>query len=103
MEPVRISTANQPTDEKIHVFSIDDTDYFMPKYVPASLALQVLDKMRTTNENAALAWVLEKVLGTEAYQALLNCPTLSAADLKRVMKVVTEHVLGQLEDAKGNS
>lgn len=103
IEPVRITTSDKQSDEKIHVFSIDDRDYFMPAVVPASLALQVLDKMRTTSENAALGWVLEKVLGREAYDALLTCDSLSATDLKRVMKVVTEHVLGQLEETKGNS
>lgn len=102
IEPVVISTEGADTDEKIHIFTIDDTDYYMPAYVPASLSLQALDRMRRHGQEAALSWLLEAVLGAEAYQALMDCPTLTGPQLKAVMRIIGDHVLGQMEDVTGN-
>jgi hypothetical protein len=48
-----------------------------------------------------MGWALENVLGTEAYDALTNCPDLEPEDLEAVMKVVHDNVMGAVEAGKG--
>jgi hypothetical protein len=103
-EPVIITTEDesQEPQERIPVFTLDDVEYTMPAHIPASMSLRVLDMIRRVGQEAAVSWVLEEVLGDEAYQALLNCRSLKPSQLLAVMAVVQDHVLGAMEEAAGN-
>jgi hypothetical protein len=88
--------------EPIPVFAIDGETYTMPAVISASFALEVLDRMRTDGEMAVTGWMLEEVLGTEAYEALKGCKGLNTDQLKAIMDHVSEHVMGALEGTSGN-
>lgn len=81
----------------IPVFSIDGEIHTMPATIPASLALEALDRFRHEGEMAATAWMLEEVLGTESYDTLKGCKWLTGDQLQGIMEKVTEHVMGELE------
>lgn len=100
--PVVITTDTEANEERLPVFSIDGVEYTMPAEVPASMALRVLDTIRRLGQEAAVSYLLEEVLGPEAYQALLNCRTLKPEQLKAVVAVVQDHVLGAVEETSGN-
>jgi hypothetical protein len=84
--------------ELVPIFSIDDTVYQMPIEVPAYVGLRYLKMLRTQGELIANGWVLEEMLGTEAYDALSNFKGLKAEHLEQLQEVIGKHVLGSLEE-----
>lgn len=97
---VEIDSAAEPDVEPIPVFSLDGQIFTMPGYVPASFSLEALERFRTDGEMAATAWMLEEMLGTEAYTALRGARSMSADQLRQIMDRVNEHVMGALESGK---
>lgn len=85
-------------DERIPLFSIDGQEYTMPAEIGAELALAAIDRLRTMPAEAVEAWLLEEVVGSKAYRALLGCKGLKRHQLKAVMVAVREHVMGPLEE-----
>lgn len=102
IEPVVLGGGMPLEVEQIHVFTYGGTDYFMPGYVPPSLALGVMDKVRRMGDVVAMSWMLEEVLGVKAYDVLITKPDITKAQIMAVMRIVREHVLGSLEDEQGN-
>jgi len=90
--------SNDVNTEVKELFSIDGRIYTMPVEVSASVALQYLHVARAEGETASISWVMEEVLGTEAYDALRKCRALKPHQLQAVIKVVTETVMGALEE-----
>lgn len=99
---VEIVTTDEQDVELIPLFSIDGQVYSIPGKVSASMALRMLDSARRQGMEAATSEVLEELLGSESYQALLRCRSLTVNHLERIMAAVQVHVLGDLEGALGN-
>jgi hypothetical protein len=101
-QPARVSSQDPaiielggPVDAgTIDVFTAEGTVYGMPRTVTAELALEGLERM-AENEAAATVWLLREVFGRDGYAALKR--TATAAQLKAVADVVSDHVLGQTE------
>jgi hypothetical protein len=74
-------------------FTIDGTVFSVPVEVPAQVAIRYMDHCRKKGENWGLSWLLEKVLGTAAYEALLEVD-LEDDELIAVAKIVQSKVLG---------
>lgn len=91
------------TTERVMVdlFSIDGKVYQMPARVGANIALGYMKLVRTHGQDAAMGWALEKTLGEDGYNALIECDELEPEDLEAVMKVVHENVMGAVEAGKG--
>jgi hypothetical protein len=87
--------------EMVDLFSIDGTVYQMPVKVGASIALGYMKLIRTHGQEAAMGWAMERVLGEDAYNALIDCPELDTDDLEAVMSVVHDNVMGAVEAGKG--
>jgi hypothetical protein len=85
----------------VDLFSIDGTVYQMPVKIGAGIALGYMKLVRTHGQEAAMGWAMEKVLGTDAYDALINCEDLDPEDLEAVMSVVHDNVMGAVEAGKG--
>lgn len=98
---IKIDTKTPVSDERIPVFSIDGVEYSMPKEINGHFAMQVLDQIRREGSEATTAFVLQECLGGRGYRALMDCPTLTTADLKAVVKIITDHVLGVVEEVAG--
>jgi hypothetical protein len=98
-----IELKSTPVDRKmVDLFSIDGKVYQMPVKVGANVALGYMKLVRTHGQEAAMGWALERVLGTEAYDALMSCDEVDADDLEAIMKAVHENVMGAVENPKGN-
>jgi len=87
--------------ERVPLFYIDDVEYSMPAKIPGNVALKYLRKIRTDGVEVAGAWLLEEVIGTEAYEALMNYDGLTIEQLNQVIAIVERHALGSVE-ARGN-
>ena len=98
---IKIDTKTPVSDERIDVFSIDDETYSMPKEINGQFAMQVLDQIRAEGSEATTAFILKECIGSKGYRALMDCQTLTTGDLKAVIKIVSDHVLGAVEDVAG--
>lgn len=100
--PVKIVTEDEPEEaERIDVFSIDGEMYSMPAEIDGHFALEVLEQIRTSGVESVVAWMVEEAVGSKGYRALRNCQTLKTSDLKAVINIVQDHVLGAVEDIAG--
>jgi len=100
----RLSTTAAPAPvEKVPLFFIDDVEYGMPKKIRPNVSLKYLRMIREQGADVAGAWLLEEVIGTEAYEALMNYNALEEEHLNRVMQIVEKHVLGQAEQQRAGN
>lgn len=98
-EPIQITTSPLDPDtevERVHVFSIDDEPYYMPAEIPPAVGLRYMDQVRARGEVAAQAFLLEAVLGVEAYQALINCDDITTEQLEAIGEEIGRRALGPL-------
>lgn len=99
-----IEITTRPADQPVAtepLFSIDGVTYSIPQEISGNIALGVLHRARELGEGLALSWMLEEVLGTEAYTALLNCHDVTPAQMKAIMTVVRTKVMGVMEATQG--
>lgn len=93
-----VTPAVEEPVELVDIFSIDGKPYQMPIEVPASIGLKYLKMLRQRGEAFANGWVLEEMLGTEAYDALANFKGLTKEHLEQLEEIVGKHVLGSVEE-----
>jgi hypothetical protein len=103
LEPLRLNSTDEFEVGTIALFYIDDVEYRIPDRFPASLALRYLKRLREVGEEAAVGWMLEDTIGTEAYEALMGYDKLTDENMEHIMKVVSKLLLGSLEAPKGSS
>jgi hypothetical protein len=84
----------------VPLFYIDDREYCIPAKPGLNIALQALHVRRTQGEDAAVDYMLEKVLGAEGYRALREYDELEPGDLMQILQVVNELVMGAMEFPK---
>lgn len=74
-------------------FTLGGKVYAVPVEIPAQVAIRYMDHCRKKGENWGLSWLLEEVLGTTAYEAVLEAD-LEDDDLIAIAKIVQSKVLG---------
>ena len=112
---LRFSSSSTGPEEREPIFYIDDTEYTMLADPPASIALtasrllseerghlealgaEPLEAFRAAS-GLAQNYVMTEMLGQDGYAALCGCRTIKAAEMRRVMEVVSERAQGALED-----
>lgn len=101
VEPLEFSTEDdgQPTPV-VHLFSIDGQAYYVPAEPSAGIALQFMRRYRA-DPIAGQGWVMEELLGEDAYRALASYKKLKAADLQKLIQIVLRLVMGSVEAATG--
>ena len=100
-EPIDIdSTVDESVVEPIHIFTIDSEKYYMPGEVLPAVALRALEVIELRGQEAGISYMLHEVLGDEAHTALKNCNALRSTQLRAIMDIVSNHVLGALEEVK---
>lgn len=96
----------QPVEEQVLLFAKEYDDgetqeFWVPKRRMASLALKYMRKVRDDGDDVATAWLLEEVLGTPAYEDLMEDDQLSEDELMQVFAIVQNAVMGATGDPKG--
>jgi hypothetical protein len=87
-----------PAVDTVPLFSIDGVAYSIPAIAPPVMGLRYLKLRREQGELVANGWVLEAMLGEEAYEALCNFKDLTEENLRELSEIVGKHVLGSLEE-----
>jgi hypothetical protein len=97
-EPLRLSSTKPADfDEREPLFFIDDQEYTIPKRPRANLSLQFLEQVKTQGTDIAAAWLMEEMLGTEPYEALMDLDTLEPEQLTQITELCQKKVLGKAE------
>lgn len=97
-EPIRLSSTKPADfDEREPLFYIDEQEYTIPKRPRANLSLQFLDKVKSEGTDYASAWLMEEMLGADAYEALMKLDTLEPEQLDQITTLCQKKVLGKLE------
>lgn len=102
--PLQFTTPEQVEEiERAPLFSIDGVTYTIPTTVPPARALKVMRSYRLYGEQVALTEMLEEMIGTPAYLALMEWPHLTNDNLASLLDAVQKVVVGALETPKGGS
>jgi hypothetical protein len=74
-------------EERIALFSIDGTEYTIPSRVRPNQGLQIMHVFRQQGETSGVSFMLETIIGTEGYNALMNFDDLEDEDLETIVEV----------------
>jgi len=99
MKPVLLSKANDEDTEMVEIFEIDGRGYSIPSRAKVNEVLRYLRTLRKENEDVANAELLERMLGEDAYEALMEFEGLTQENLKEIMAIVQHVVMGPAETA----
>lgn len=93
------STKEKPKTEMVPIFELDGKTYKIPANPPAGVSLKYLKISTTEGQDAASYFMLNEMLGEDAFEALSEHPTLTKDQFEAVFKKIEEVVLG---DGSGN-
>lgn len=86
--------------DRVEVFSLDGETYTAPASPGSAFALQYLAFKREHGEDAAVDWLLRKMLGEGGYAALVGFDRLQDTQLLTVFQVCLDLALGAIEGPK---
>jgi hypothetical protein len=81
-EPQELSNA------VVHIFTLNGQEFYAPKEPSAGISLEYMQMARTLGAVAAQGWLLEQLLGTDGYEALMRWPGLTARHLAVVIGIL---------------
>lgn len=84
---IALKSKKDRKDEFQTLFSIDDTEYQIPVKIRPNQGLQIMHAFRTLGETGGVSFMLETLLGTEGYNALVNFDDLEDEDLEAIVEV----------------
>jgi hypothetical protein len=98
MEPINFDNRPARTEpEKVHLFTLNETDYFIPSEIGPGVGLRYLYNLKLHGEQYATADLLFAVLGEKTMEALSNSDQITPDDMKVILGVVRDRAVGALE------
>jgi hypothetical protein len=98
-EPLRLSSNSEPA-ERVPLFYINDTEYSINARPGVNIALQYLHTYRAEGDTVATAHLLERLLGIEGFQALMNFDDLTMEQFNQICAIAVQLTLGAIEAPK---
>lgn len=98
-EPPRLTSSSEPA-RRVALFYINDTEYTVTTRPGVNVGLKYLHLNRTQGEAIAFDYLLEKLLGAEGYQALMDYDDLTQEQFQQICEVAAKLTLGALEAPK---
>jgi hypothetical protein len=86
--------------ETSHLFTLNGIEYHVVSNPPPGVGLKYLRMARTQDPMLAQGWLLETLLGEDAYTALMNYDRLTDAILDQIINVILKTCLGGVEASK---
>ena len=81
----------------VELFRLGGRVFTIPEKNRVNIALKYLCMAKTNSEEAAGQWMLEQLLGQDAYMALMDFDDLEAEQLTAILGAAQKVVLGSLE------
>jgi hypothetical protein len=95
------SAINPPEGQRVPAFSINGTVYTIATRPKTNAGLKYIHLARTKGQEIAVDFMLETLLGTEGYQALMDFDDLTEQNLTDVITAASKIMLGAVEGPKG--
>lgn len=102
MSNINLTTNTSEDVEQVVLFSIDGKEYTIPNKPRLNVALKTLKIARESGEEAAMAFMMEKAIGEEAFEALTDYDDLDVDTFKAIISAAQKVVFGGLESPKGS-
>jgi hypothetical protein len=102
MSNIELTTNTSEEVEQVELFSIDGKSYTIANKPRLNVALKSLKLARKDGEEAAAAYMLEAVLGEEAFDALTEYEDLTPETFTAIFQAAQKVVFGGLEGPKGH-
>jgi hypothetical protein len=99
-EPPRLVSGSAALALRIPLFYIDDVEYSIAARPGVNVGLKYMHVFRNQGEYAATSYLLEKLLGAEGYQALMDYDELTATQFQQICEIAAQLALGALEVPK---
>lgn len=96
-EPVRLDSTTVLDESRVTLFTIDETEYTVPRRPRPNLALRFMWESKTVGEDEAGMNLLIALVGDEGFQALMNYEPLTTEEFEKIMAIATELAMGALE------
>lgn len=94
---IELSSKAPADSETVELFSLDGKTFAIPARPRVNLALRYLKLARTQGAEQAGAFLLEELLGEDAYEALCDSETLTSENLNDIITVAQKVTLGGLD------
>lgn len=85
---------DQNAVEQVPAFSIDGVDYTIPSASPAGVLIEFVRLMREREEDVAMWWLLDELVGAEGVAALKGDPRLTLTNVRKVYRACLSTVSG---------
>jgi len=95
------SAKTQAAEERIPAFSINGEVYSILTKPRVNQGLKYVHLARTKGSEIAVDYMLEVLLGTEGYEALIGFDDLTEADLEAVISAASRIMAGAVDTPKG--
>lgn len=98
--PLILELTSGPAEdlERIPIFSVDGTEYTIPKDVPAYVSLEAQELLATQGMVVAERWLMVELLGEDGWKALRSCKTLTRGQYRKLAASIVEHAMGSDEE-----
>ena len=101
-EPGPDTSSPAAQSKGMHLFSLgvgdNEKHYYMPEQVPPNIAFKFMRDRRREDVVYAVAGLIENAIGPDALDALAEADDMSAEDMRTLMKIIQEKVMGHMED-----
>lgn len=96
------SDAEVEVSERVTLFYIDDVAYTVPKKPSPRTSLRYLFLLQTEGEGNANYYLLNALLGTKGYKALMDYEPLTTEQYNQILGLAVEISTGRTERPKAN-
>ena len=80
--------------DPVEIFRLDGKPYYIDRNLGAGISLRMLRTLRHESENAAVAAMLEELLGEEAFDDLANFRGITTKHLAQILLSCQKAILG---------
>lgn len=87
-EAIELPEAGSVVYDEVVLFKLGDTEYVTTDRPRVALSLRYMRKVREIGESQANSYLLEEMIGTEAYETLMDYDDLTAEQFKAIMELV---------------
>jgi hypothetical protein len=101
-EKPKLIELNAPTAEvaRVELFSINGKAYTVPTSMPQNKGLRYVNIARKQGPEASADYLLETLLGEEAYDALMDYDALTEEDMTNILEAVTAIAIASAQNPK---
>jgi hypothetical protein len=97
IRPVVIGKKGKKGPELVHIFTLDEVEYSVPKKIGVARTIAFQEDLRKVGREAAVWRLMKNMLGQKALDALASSPDTDEEDVAKVMTIVATLAFGSMK------